>query len=226
MTMNDQIKLAIFDCDGTLVDSQHSIVAAMNAAFDAHGFGRPPAFAVRRVVGLPLIMAIAKLLPDVGHQVHESLTRAYKDAFAKSRGLGQVMDPLYPGAALALAAAANEGWLLGVATGKSRRGLDNTLEQHGLIERFVTLQTSDIGQGKPHPDMLLRALAETGVEALNAVMIGDTAFDMEMAKSAQVVAIGVTWGYHEREELRASGARILIDEFGQLPKALASLMEN
>ncbi len=224
--MTDKRKLAVFDCDGTLVDSQHSIVAAMKAAFDCHGLHKPAADAVRRVVGLPLMTAIANLIPEADGQTHESLTEAYKDAFSEARRRGQVLDPLYPGALEAIAKLESAGWLLGVATGKSRRGLVNTLDRHGLTESFITLQTSDNGPGKPHPDMLHRALAETGAEASMTVMIGDTTFDIEMARSAQVLAIGVSWGYHDADELQAAGAHVLIDDFGELPKATEILMEQ
>ena len=220
------LKLAVFDCDGTLVDSQHSIVSAMHAAFDALGLERPGAEAVRRVVGLPLTPAIALLAPGVDGAVHDSLTEGYKDAFGRLRRQGEVADPLYPGARDAIAELQDAGWILGIATGKSRRGLLMTLEQHGLTGRFVTLQTSDTGPGKPHPDMLFRAMAETGAEAPLTVMIGDTTFDMEMARSAGTLVIGVSWGYHEVDELRGAGAHMIIDDYGALAKTAETLMET
>ncbi|OHC74466.1 MAG: haloacid dehalogenase [Rhodospirillales bacterium RIFCSPLOWO2_12_FULL_58_28] len=219
-------RLAVFDCDGTLVDSEASIVAAMQGAFAVHGLAEPTAKAVRRVIGLPLKEAVAGLLPDADDIDHDKLTAGYKEVFSDLRRRGRVLDPLYPGALEAiLELAASNVWLLGVATGKSRRGLLETLDRHGIRERFVTLQTSDIGPGKPHPDMLLRAIAESGAEAATTVMIGDTTFDIEMARRAGVMAIGVSWGYHDGKELLAAGADALIDDFGDLFKAAETLME-
>lgn len=221
----DKIRLAVFDCDGTLVDSEASIVAAMRGAFAAHGFAEPTAAAVRRVIGLPLKAAIARLIPDADDLFHDKLTAGYKEVFADLRRRGLALDPLYPGAPEALEAFVSSGWLLGIATGKSRRGLLETLERHGIRERFVTLQTSDIGPGKPYPDMLLRAMAESGAEAAATVMIGDTTFDVEMARRAGVMAIGVSWGYHNGDELPAAGADALVNDFGDLFAAAETLME-
>jgi phosphoglycolate phosphatase len=112
---------------------------------------------------------------------------------------------------------------LAVATGKSRRGLDATLARHGLEGRFMALKTADDGPGKPNPHMLLDAMAETGVTPDSTVMIGDTVFDIEMASNAQVRSIGVSWGYHDPDELRAAGAAGVIDEFGELADMTAML---
>lgn len=221
----DEIRLAVFDCDGTLVDSGSSIVAAMQGAFVAHGLAGPEAVAVRRVVGLPLKEAIARLIPGADDAFHDKLAAGYKEVFVGLRRRGLVLDPLYPGTLEAIEALIASGWMLGIATGKSRRGLLETLERHGIRERFVTLQTSDIGPGKPHPDMLLRAMAESGAAAAAAVMIGDTTFDIEMASRAGVMAIGVSWGYHGGEELLAAGAGALVDDFGDLAGVVKSLME-
>ncbi|MFQ5765225.1 MAG: HAD-IA family hydrolase, partial [Rhodospirillales bacterium] len=200
------MRLAVFDCDGTLVDSQHSIVASMFAAFDAHAQPRPDAEAVRHVVGLPLREAIARLIPDGATADCGRLETSYVEAFRALRRAGGVDDPLYPGALDVLAVLEASGWVLGVATGKSSRGLVATLEAHGLTKRFRTLQTADKGPGKPNPDMLLNAMTETGAEPANTVMIGDTTFDMEMARRAGAVAIGVSWGYHPEERLHSAGA--------------------
>jgi phosphoglycolate phosphatase len=223
--MNNTVRLAVFDCDGTLVDSQHAIVAAMHASCDAHGFPRPAPEAVRRMVGLPLAEAFARLLPDIGADACERLRDSYKEVFFALRRGGHVSEPLYPGAREGLQALEDDGWLLGVATGKALRGLVATLEKHGLTERFVTLQTSDRAQGKPHPDMLLRAMAETGASGRGTVMIGDTTYDMEMARNADTLAVGVAWGYHGTGELRAAGAHTVVDDFAQLPGTIENLWE-
>lgn len=232
MPLNDKsrpgskpLRLALFDCDGTLVDSQYAIVAAMNAAFVALGLPLPDAAAVRRVVGLPLVQAIAVLLPDAQPRLHVTLADRYKLAFADARNRGVHEEPLFPGIRGALDALEGAGLLLGVATGKSRRGLVATLDQHGLLDRFTTLQTSDTGPGKPHPDMVFRALAETGVEASDTVVIGDTTYDMLMAGSARAGAVGVAWGYHEVAELTGAGAQRICETADQVPAAVLALLD-
>jgi phosphoglycolate phosphatase len=197
--------LALFDCDGTLVDSQEAIVGAMNVAFDARGLPPPPAEAVRRVVGLSLLEAVAALLPGLGRPEHEAVTSLYREAFAAQRAAGLHQDPLYPGAVAALDALADAGWLLGIATGKSMRGLLAILEGHGLRERFVTLQTPDSCRGKPDPHMVECAMAQTGAAASATVVIGDTIYDIGMARAAGAIGIGVGWGYLARENLLRDG---------------------
>ncbi|MBE9555008.1 MAG: HAD-IA family hydrolase [Proteobacteria bacterium] len=219
-----QPRLAVFDCDGTLVDSQHNIVAAMAAAWRAQGLQPLPASSVRRVVGLPLLEAISRLHPLGSDEVHLLLTDYYKKAFHGMRQEPDHREPLYPGAVEALDAMEAVGYLLAVATGKSRRGLDATLERHGLEGRFLTLKTADDGPGKPHPHMLEEAMAEAGAGQDSTVMIGDTVFDIEMASNAQVHSIGVSWGYHDPGELRAAGAAGVIDEFGELADMTATLL--
>ncbi|MBF0247135.1 MAG: HAD-IA family hydrolase, partial [Alphaproteobacteria bacterium] len=173
-TTNDiPLRLAVFDCDGTLVDSQHSIIHAMHAASDRHGFDRPGADAVRRVVGLPLEIAMQHLF-GVDARVGEDMCLSYKSAFFALREGGAVSEPLYPGVSEVLDSLDRAGWLMGIATGKSMRGLVSTLNTHGLSDRFVTLQTSDVAHGKPHPDMMFKAMSATGAEPGDTVMIGDT----------------------------------------------------
>lgn len=219
-----QPRLAVFDCDGTLVDSQHNIVSAMTEAWRTHGLEPLPASLVRRVVGLPLLEAISSLHPLGSDEVHLSLTEDYKNAFHNLRQQPDHREPLYPGTVEALDAMEADGYLLAVATGKSRRGLDATLSRHGLEGRFMALKTADDGPGKPHPHMLEEAMAEVGAGPDSTVMIGDTVFDIEMARNAQVRSIGVSWGYHDSDELRAAGAAGVIDEFGELAEMTATLL--
>lgn len=222
--MPDPLKLVLFDCDGTLVDSQHAIVAAMTEAWRARGLGVPDRAAVRRLVGLPLAAAVATLLPDLPPSAHEEVAELYKRAFKAQRERGDHPEPLFPGMREALGALDAQGVLLGVATGKSRRGLDATLGHHGLLDRFVTLQTADVGPGKPNPDMVLRAMAEVGAEPHATLVIGDTTYDMQMALSARVGAVAVAWGYHDEEELRRAGAQLLCRAADELPAAVAAVL--
>lgn len=220
MLRSQRLRLAVFDCDGTLVDSQHAIVACMAAAFAAEGLSPPEAAAVRRVIGLPLTECMARLSPEHPAPRHLRLTAAYKDAFFALRQRPDHDEPLFDGAVAALDRLEENGFLLGIATGKARRGLVAVLERHGLSRRFVTLQTSDVAPGKPHPAMLERAMAETGIAAEDTVMIGDTSFDMLMARNAGVRGIGVGWGYHPSEELDAAGAHAVVASFRELSDVL------
>ncbi len=204
------LRLAVFDCDGTLVDSQHSIIACMAAAFAAAGLAAPAAEAVRRVVGLPLATSVARLCPALGAGECARVAELYKQAFTDLRRGDAIDEPLFPGVVDLLDALEGEGVVLGIATGKGRRGLRITLEHHGLAGRFVTLQTADDAPGKPHPEMLRRAMAETGADAATTAMIGDTTYDILMALNAGTAAIGVSWGYHPPEELRAAGAHAVV----------------
>ena len=200
------VKLAVFDCDGTLVDGQAAICDSMEAAFASAGLPAPARHDDRRIVGLSLPQAIRLLAPDAEDMRHRHAVDAYKEAFRACRLDGTLEEPLFDGVAEVLADLAERGWTLGVATGKSDRGLASCLAAHGIAERFVTLQTADRHPSKPDPAMLEAALVEAGAQAADAVMIGDTTFDMDMARAAGVRAIGVGWGYHSARELREAGA--------------------
>jgi len=221
-----RIRLAVFDCDGTLVDSQRAIVEAMTAAWLAEGLEPPVASNVRRVVGLPLMHAVARLAPERARDDHARLAGHYQEAFRDLHRRPDHEEPLYPGMLEALDALASKGMLLGVATGKGRRGLKATLDRHGLAERFVTLKTSDDGPGKPDPDMLHQAMAETGAGPRDTVMIGDTTFDVMMACAAEVAAIGVAWGYHTPDSLVEAGAALVVEDCAELPDAVDRLLSE
>ncbi|GAB6054175.1 HAD family hydrolase [Magnetospira thiophila] len=220
------MKLVVFDCDGTLVDSQGAIIAAMATAFADHELPEPDAGKVRRMVGLPLTEAIARLHREGTAELWGDIGESYKQAFAAQREAGAVEEPLYPGTLEVLDHLQEAGYLLGVATGKSMRGLVSTLATHDLAKRFVTLQTADLCPGKPAPDMLYRAMDETGARPENTVMLGDTTYDIHMARNAGVVALGVAWGYHEPTELMEAGAARVFEHFGQVPTALRQLGEK
>ena len=200
------LRLALFDCDGTLVDGQAGVVNAMEAAFAACALPLPDRHQVRRIVGLSLPQAIGLLAPQLSEAQGQAVDAAYRESFRSAREAGTLVEPLYDGMAELVAALAAAGWVLGVATGKSQRGLEHCLAMHGLTAHFTTLQTADHHPSKPHPAMIDAALAETGVARAACVMIGDTAFDMAMAKAAGVRAIGVDWGYHTTQELLEAGA--------------------
>ena len=201
------VKLAVFDCDGTLIDSQVNILRAMRQSFDRNGLPPPADHDIRRVVGLSLVETMQVLLPAADPALHVRLAQDYKGAFQRLRADRSLdPEPLYAGIAGLLGDLRDAGWLLGVATGKSDRGLALALDHHGLAAHFVTLQTADRHPSKPHPAMLLAALAEAGALAEDAVIIGDTVFDIAMGGNAGVRAIGVDWGYHDAAELIDAGA--------------------
>ncbi|MDX2258002.1 MAG: HAD-IA family hydrolase [Hyphomicrobiaceae bacterium] len=218
-------KLVIFDCDGTIVDSQHAIVAAMERAFADHGRPAPSRAAVLAVVGLSLSEAIVRLVPSSDPADIAALADSYKGAFAALRREAVHREPLFPGAEETLRAlAARDDICLGIATGKSRRGVDALLEREGFTGLFATIQTADDNPSKPHPSMIERAIAETAAEPARTVMIGDTTFDIEMARRAGVTAVGVEWGYHSSAALIAAGAHVLVSEFAGLVESVDRLL--
>lgn len=216
------LRLVVFDVDGTLVDSQDHIYAAMTAAFGEVGLPVPTRQKVLAIVGLSLPEAVARLAPDCTPTLRARIVAAYKASFMPHSGRDPA--PFYPGAEAALRRlAARPDLVLGVATGKSRRGLDRLIDQHRLHGMFATRQVADDHPSKPHPSMLLAALDEAGVSASRATMVGDTTFDMDMGRAAGVATIGVTWGYHSPARLRAAGAHRVIDNFSGLMPALDDL---
>ncbi|GAB5388570.1 MAG: HAD family hydrolase [Alphaproteobacteria bacterium] len=218
------LRLALFDCDGTLVDSQHEITAAMKVCFESHGLVAPDLNDIRQVVGIPLMQAISQLAGMEDGPKLEQMTTDYREAYADLRIRGEDHEPLFEGTVEAMDRLEQAGWLLGVATGKSRGGMVNSLEKHGILNRFITTHTADEPPGKPHPEGIHRACRETGVDEPNCVMIGDTAYDIRMAKAAKVPSIGVTWGYHSADQLEAEGADLIIERFDQLFDAMESLV--
>lgn len=211
-------RLALFDCDGTLVDSQFSIVASMQLAFRENGLSPPSAESVRNIVGLHLDDAIGSLLGDPHAPAISCLVDSYRAAYNVVHRDPAMQDALFDGIPDALDRLEAAGWLLGIATGKGRRGLDRVLARFGLDGRFVTLKTADDGPGKPDPAIVRDALAEAGAAAASCVVIGDTSYDMLMAERAGTASIGVSWGYHPVAELTRSGARLVAFSADELPE--------
>jgi phosphoglycolate phosphatase len=217
-------RLAVFDCDGTLVDSQANICRAMEAAFATHRLDPPERARIRGIVGLSLVPALAQLLPEAEEAQHVAMAEDYKRAFFAMRSSNALdPEPLYDGVLDAIEALADTGWQLGVATGKSDRGLHAILEHHGIRHRFLTLQTADRHPSKPHPSMLHQAMADAGATPERTAMIGDTSFDMAMARAAGAHAVGVLWGYHSSAELLGGGAHHILAHASALPAHLESL---
>lgn len=216
--MSATIRLAVFDCDGTLVDGQAAVVEAMAAACGALGHPLPDPNQTRRSVGLSLPSAMLALFPDAETTRRDALVEAYKDAFREARERNAVVEPLYDGIAELLTGLHAGGWQLAVATGKSMRGLKHTLETHGLSDLFCSLQTADRNPSKPDPAMLRNAMDDC--LAQGCVMIGDTSYDMAMARQIGARAIGVDWGYHAPDELIDAGAERVVVDTNELKEAL------
>lgn len=215
------MRFVLFDVDGTLVDSQAHIIASMGAAFAAEDLSPPSRAAVLSVVGLSLPNAMAVLVPE---GPVAALVDGYKAAYVEFRqSLGEEdASPLFEGIRPLLEALHSDPeTLLGIATGKSRRGLDHVMEAHKLSRFFITRQDADGHPSKPHPSMALAALSEAGMET--GVMVGDTTYDLEMGRAAGMCTIAVTWGYHARSRLSPLADRV-VDDVGALQHAIEDLL--
>ena len=221
------MKLVIFDCDGTIVDSQAGIVLSMNHAFKSLHMTPPTRARTLAVVGLSLPEAFSVLAPEAEYDTRRELAERYKSAFRDLDHDPSDSEGLFPDAKDIIGALAKRGDLmLGIATGKSRRGVDRLIEAEGWHGVFSTIQTADEHPSKPHPSMIHTAMRETGVDRKDTIMIGDTTYDIDMARAANVGALGVTWGYHHKDELTDAGAHLIIDEYTEMPAALARLFSE
>ena len=208
--------LVLFDVDGTLIDSQSHILGAMEFAFKTRGLVLPPACEILAIVGLSLPEAFAQLCPETDAKERLLLVEAYKDSFASLRDSASA-SALYPGALACLDRLKNmEDIVLGIATGKSRRGLRHVLSNPDLAGRFATTQVADDHPSKPHPSMALQAMTESG--AVRGVLIGDTTFDMQMGRAAGLKTIGVCWGYHAEQVLRVQADQMVTDYAQLVPE--------
>lgn len=219
------MKLVIFDVDGTIVDSQHMIVAAMSRAFVAHGLAVPARDEILSIVGLSLVEAVGRLVNDHPDVPVAEVAAAYKEAFFALRADGATAEPLYDGALATIAALRQrDDVVLALATGKSRRGVAHLIDRHGLAGVFASIQTADDHPSKPDPAMVRAACAETGIAPARAVMIGDTVFDITMGRTAGARTLGVAWGYHAVADLEAAGADLIIERYDRLVAAVDRLL--
>ncbi len=215
--------LALFDCDGTLVDSQAGICLAMERTFAGAGLVPPARNDIRRIVGLSLFEIMRTLLPDSDESLHRDMAERYRASFLALRGEGLVDEPLYDGIKDLVVGLDQGGWMLGVATGKSDRGLTRCLDHHAIRDHFVTLQTADRHPSKPHPSMVHQAMGDAGSDAASTIMVGDTVYDIEMGRAAGCRTIGVAWGYHAPEELSGCGADIVVHSVTELKQVLEEM---
>jgi len=206
------LRLVAFDLDGTLIDSAESIVTGVLACWDACGFPAPEKEKIRRIIGLPWEESICELLPGAGKTEFDQIKAYHLEVASGKRPRPSRKERLFPGIKDVLNQVEEAGYLLSIITSRSSGRLQELLESNGIGRRFATLKTTDDGPGKPNPFLMHQTLLEVGVNKENAVMIGDTTFDMIMARSAGTAAIGVNWGVHEADELIEAGADHVVDD--------------
>jgi len=205
-------QLILFDCDGTLMDSHHHIIAVMQQAFIGSGFESPADNAIAGVIGLSLEHAVQHLLPQAETPVHDVLQAEYRRLY---RILPSEFT-LFEGVHETLAMLQERGYWLGIVTGKSLAGLQRVLDEFNLAAFFLVLRTADQCPSKPHPAMVNECMHEMGVESMQTTVIGDACMDMQMACAAGARAIGVSFGVEDAAALRTAGAGHVVDSFAAL----------
>ncbi len=215
------LRLAIWDVDGTLVDSRAVIQACMEDAFCRTGLPTPDYDATRRVIGISLVEALTMLAPpDIGAERLGILVDHYRNAFTLQRAAPGHHEPMYAGALELLEKLKQDGWLLAIATGKTHRGLDGLFAKHPIKPMFDTVWCADDGPGKPNPFMLEQAMRTLGCVPAQSLMIGDAIHDIAMGRAAGVRSLGVSWGFGRAEELDEAGADEVHHEFRTLTDSL------
>jgi phosphoglycolate phosphatase len=212
--------LAVFDVDGTLVDSRATIHRAAMEAAEVVGMDPPDYDSVRQIVGLSLAEGLKHIAPELTDGQFAEFVSGFQESFRRMHLDPEFREPLYAGAVELLDRLKRDGWRLALATGNSRRGVDRLLARHGWGELFDATRCADDGPGKPHPSMLLQAIEASHARPEHTVMIGDTAHDMRMALAAGAYPEGVGWGFHTVEEVRASGAAHVALTFAELEAEL------
>lgn len=218
------LKLAIWDMDGTIVDSRDVIQTAMERTFETLGLEPPTYDETRKTIGLGLHEACSILAPDY-HDI-ETLAATYKQAFVARRSDPDFKEPLYEGAIETLNRLSNEGWLIAMATGKSHAGIRAIFEMHPLEGFFDTIWCADDGPGKPHPFMCDEAMKAVGAEPHQSLIIGDAIHDMAMGLNAGIHTLGVSWGFGTADELQAVGAHEVHHDYATLNASLDAFAER
>jgi len=206
-------ELLIFDWDGTLIDSTDKIITCMQSAFVSSGLTPPPYADVKNIIGLGLPEAICKLLPGIGNELALAVRESYSAHFSEA---DKTPCNFYTGVTEGLNALKNQGYTLAIATGKSRKGLDRVLSALGLDNFFHLTRCADETESKPSPLMLNEIISEARTTPANALMVGDTEYDLEMARHARVDSVAVSYGAHHIERLLKHHPKKSIDQFSQL----------
>jgi phosphoglycolate phosphatase len=205
--------LLVFDWDGTLMDSEARIVGSLRAAIGDLGWESRETTALRNIIGLGLREAALQLYPDLSDTAFNRFVDRYRHHFLFAH---PAPSELFPGAADTVRELHRRGYRLAVATGKGRQGLNRVLADTGLRQFFHATRCADETASKPHPQMLLELMEELDVEPARTLMIGDTEYDMEMARNARTPALAVSYGVHERERLLQHAPRDCIDAIDRL----------
>lgn len=211
--------LILFDCDGTLVDSQQQIITSMQTAFADNGLAAPDAASVRAIIGLSLAVAVDQLAPGFDDGLRQAVLARYRHAYVASES----SLALFAGVREGLATLCHKGYWLGIVTGKSRHGLLRVLDAFDLHALFQVWRTADCCPSKPHPAMVLECMQELGVGADATQVIGDACFDMQMARAAGVRALGVSFGVEPAERLMDAGAARVFHRFDEIAPSFPSL---
>jgi len=212
--MNQQFALLVFDWDGTLMNSEARIVHAMQQAMSASGLEVLSKNTIRSIIGLGINEAVGHLYGNIGQSKTSRLAQAYREAFLDSR---EIELRLFPGVEETLDILEARGYLLAIATGKGRTGLNRELDETGLRTRFHATRCADESFSKPHPEMLKEVMRRCGVSPEVTLMIGDTTFDLEMANNAGVASVGVNYGMHSESSLRQLDPLTILNHIGDLP---------
>jgi phosphoglycolate phosphatase len=211
--------LLVFDWDGTLIDSASKIVACMQAAIDEHGLAFRDEDTISNIIGLGLREGTGLLFPELDEEGHSQLHATYAQHFVAA---DQVPCNFFPGALEGLAALREAGHTLAVATGKSRRGLNRVLKATGTEALFTATRCADETRSKPHPQMLRELLQECAVKPGDALMVGDTEYDLAMAANAGVASVGVSFGVHSVERLLACEPLQIVDSHDEFTRWLTA----
>ena len=194
--MKIESKFILFDYDGTIVNSETAILTGIKYALEFYEYEVPSDKILRTNIGKPLLPVFADLTKNSDPKVHSNLLEAYRNWYYKASQKDLINDYLYPDARKIIKVLASNGYILGIATNKSRTGLLEGLKRHKLLEFFTTIKTVQDTKPKPDPEMGLTSIAEVGVSTTNTVMIGDTISDALMSKNCSIKFIGVNWGFN------------------------------
>lgn len=220
------LALVLLDLDGTLVDSRGLIVHCMGVAAQQAGVSVPSEKAIGRIIGLSLERAIEVLFAGSPPEHQVAVLEAYRKEALRVRADPNDPETLFAGTREMVSELREAGYLLGIATGKARRGVTHFCDRYDMKGWFETIQTPDTNPSKPHPGMIESALVETGVNRQRVVMVGDTSFDLEMARNAGVFGVGVAWGNHPVSDLEEAGAHHIVGHMQGLSRAIRKLLEE